>query len=393
MKIGVVVDKFPSLSETFVLDQVNGFLERGFEVGIICNEKALMPHEDGGKGNWQILSDNTVCWWGSAGRWRPHLRRWSAGLWDKSSTAIDVLFSQKLRNFDVIIAHFGGNGLRVARVLKRKKLAVPLITIFHGNDVGVPLHEGKLWQYRSIFERGGLQLTVNDVFRKALLDVGASEAQIMVQHMGVRVDEIEYSWRSREQGPLRFISVCRLTEKKGMEYALRALAIFSKTHPDLHWNYAVIGGGNLLDSLKQLAAELGIADRVTFHGPLPHGEVKRSLRQAHVFLLPSVTAADGDMEGIPVALMEAMAAGLTVVSTQHSGIPELIEDRKTGFLAPERDAEALAEKFAWIAENPSECERISLAARRKVEADFNAEIQADRLAKIVTQLAKAKATA
>ena len=112
-----------------------------------------------------------------------------------------------------------------------------------------------------------------------------------------------------------------------------------------------------------------------------------------MFLLPSVTAQDGDVEGIPVSLMEAMAAGLTVLSTYHSGIPELIEDQKTGFLAPERDIEALAAQLLWIAEHPAECERIALAARRKIEAEFNADVLNDQLAHMITRLAEAKLSA
>jgi len=389
MKIGIVVDRFPSLSETFVLDQVNALLERGFEVGVICNEKALR----GGEHNARILADSTVCWWGSAGRLRPYLRKWSGGLWDKSSTAIDVLFADKLRGFDVIIAHFGNNGLRVARAMKKRKIEIPLLTIFHGNDVGVPMHDRTLWRYRPVFERGGLQLTVNEVFRKALIGEGASPDRVLVQHMGVRTDEIEYAWRTWEKDTLKVISVCRLTEKKGIEYALRALALLSNTHPGVDWHYTIIGSGELMDALQRLATDFGVADRVVFAGPRPHEEVKRSLREADVFLLPSITASDGDVEGIPVALMEAMAAGLTVVSTYHSGIPELIEDEKTGFLAVERDVEALAGKLGWIAQNPAQCERISLAARKKVEADFNAETLADGLAEIVTRLAETRAVA
>jgi colanic acid/amylovoran biosynthesis glycosyltransferase len=387
MRVGFVVDKFPSLSETFILDQVNGFLERGFEVGVICNENALK--QDGTR-NWQALSENTVCWWGGLAPLRPSLRKLPALLWDKISTAFDILFSQKLQNFDVIIAHFGNNGLRVARVLKRKKLAAPLVTIFHGRDVGRPVQDDSLWQYNVLFEQGAMQLTVNDYFRTALVGAGAAPASVVVHHMGVRTSDIEYSWRSWEQGTLNFISVCRLTEKKAIEFALRALGKLSISNPRLDWAYTVIGSGELLADLEQLAKSLEIADRVIFLGARPHSEVKQRLREAHVFVLPSVTAHDGDVEGIPVSLMEAMAAGLTVVSTYHSGIPELIKDQKTGFLVPERDVEALARKLFWIAENPTECEHIALAARRKVEADFNADVLNDEFAHIITRLAEAK---
>ncbi|TIW74543.1 MAG: colanic acid biosynthesis glycosyltransferase WcaL, partial [Mesorhizobium sp.] len=152
------------------------------------------------------------------------------------------------------------------------------MTIFHGNDVGGPMHDKTLARYRTVFEKGVLQLPVNAFFRDALIDVGASPAKVVVHHMGVRPGEIEYRWRSWEQDALSFISVCRLTEKKGIEYALRALAAL----PRRDWTYSVIGGGELLEELKRLAADLGIADRVTFLGPRPHAEVKQRLRDAHV---------------------------------------------------------------------------------------------------------------
>jgi colanic acid/amylovoran/stewartan biosynthesis glycosyltransferase WcaL/AmsK/CpsK len=393
MRVGFVVDKFPSLSETFILDQVNGFLERGIEVGVICNENLLKQGSSARIEHWQALSENTVCWWGALAPLRPLLKKMPTTLWDKVSTAFDILFARRLKGFDVVIAHFGNNGLRVARVLKRKKLAAPLVTIFHGRDVGRPVRDNSLWQYNVLFDQGALQLTVNDYFRNALVDAGASAANVVVHHMGVRINEIEYSWRSWDQGTLNFISVCRLTEKKGIEFALRALGQLSISNPNLDWAYTIIGGGELLEDLKHLAKDVNIADRVTFLGPRPHDEVKQRLREAHVFLLPSVTAQDGDVEGIPVSIMEAMSAGLTVLSTYHSGIPELIEDQKTGFLVPERDIEALAGKLLWIAEHPAECERFALAARRKIEADFNADVLNDQFAQMIMRLAEAKLSA
>ena len=384
MKICFVVNIFPSLSETFILDQIAGCLDRGFEVGVVCN--AIGKDQNIADPRWQMLPGNVVCWWGGLGRYRPGISKWSGRYWDRLSTAIDIACSRKLQNFDVIVAHFGHNGLRVARVLKRGKVSGALVTIFHGRDVGAPMHDGSLSRYRVLFDEGALQLPVNGFFRNALIAAGAPPAEVLVHHMGVRPNEIEYRWRSWEKGTLSVISVCRLIEKKGIEYALRALARL----PRRDWVYSVIGGGELLDELKMLAASLGIADKVTFLGPRPHSEVKQRLRDAHVFLLPSIGARDGDLEGIPVSLMEAMAAGLTVVSTYHSGIPELIEDQKTGFLVPERDVAALAGKLAWLVENPGECERIALAARKKVEADFNADQLNDRFAQIITELGAAR---
>lgn len=386
MKICFVVDKFPSLSETFVLDQIAGCLERGMEVGVVCNETSFGKDRNIDDPRWQALPGKVVCWWGGLGRYRPLLRKWSGRFWDKLSTAIDIAHARKLQGADVIVAHFGNNGMRVARAIKRGRISAPLVTIFHGRDVGEPLHDNTLARYKIVFEKGVLQLPVNGFFRDALIEVGASPEQVVVHHMGVRPNEIDYQWRSWEQATLSFISVCRLTEKKGIEYALRALAGL----PHRDWVYSVIGGGELLEELKAIATNLGIADRVSFLGSRPHSEVKQRLRDAHVFLLPSVGARDGDLEGIPVSLMEAMAAGLTVVSTYHSGIPELIDDHKTGFLVPERDVAALTGKLAWIAENPKPCEEIALAARKKIEAEFNSDLLNQHFVEIAMQLGETR---
>jgi colanic acid/amylovoran biosynthesis glycosyltransferase len=208
--------------------------------------------------------------------------------------------------------------------------------------------------------------------------------------MGIDVTQIPYARQPRQGVTLQLISVCRLAEKKGTEFALRALGRLRISNPDLDWRYTIIGDGPLRDDLQRLAGQLGISDRVAFLGGLPHQEVKLWLSRSHVFILPSVTASNGDVEGIPVALMEAMASGLTVLSSYHSGIPELIEDRKTGFLAAEKDVDALAERIRWIAEHPQECEQIAVAARRKVETEYNTELLNDRFATLLTDLVETR---
>ncbi|KQU73749.1 colanic acid biosynthesis glycosyl transferase [Aminobacter sp. DSM 101952] len=393
MKVCFVVDRFPSLSETFVLDQIEGCLERGIEVGVVCNETTFGKERNIDDPRWRNLPGGVEQWWGALGPLRPALRKWSGKLWDKASTALDIAFARKLEKYDVIVAHFGNNGLRVARSMKRRRIAAPLVTIFHGHDVGAPMHDGTLSRYEVVFRHGALQLPVNGFFRKALIEAGAAADTVAVHHMGVDTDTIGFQAVAREEAALSLISVCRLTEKKGIEFALRALGEVQAKRPDIEWTYTVIGGGELLDAMKQLAAKLGISQRVAFLGPRPHSEVKQRLSEAHVFLLPSVKASDGDVEGIPVALMEAMAAGLTVVSTYHSGIPELIEDGRTGLLAPERDVEALAQKLAWIADNPQACAQLAVAARRKIEDDFDSVRLNDAFADTLFRLAATRAAA
>lgn len=389
MRIGFVVGQFPQLSETFVVGQMAGLLRRGFEVEVVCNGISDCHLANRGQAPVATLLERTRDWWGAAARARPALGRLPARLRDKVSAALDLSSVARLNGCDVVVAHFGHNGARAARLKKWKRLKPPIVTIFHGYDVGVPLHEGDLGRYGDLFRYGTLNLTVNDFFRRTLMEAGVPKEKVAVHHMGIDLNQIPYAWKSWRGAPLQLTSVCRLAEKKGVEFALRALGRLRAEAPELAWSYTIIGDGPLRRGLETLAAELGIASQVSFLGSLAHEDVKQWLRRSHAFVLPSVTAKNGDVEGIPVALMEAMAAGLTVVSTEHSGIPELIEDRKTGFLAPERDFGTLASRLRFIAEHPEQCEPIAREARRKVEAEFDMERLDDDFAGIVSRFARA----
>lgn len=387
MKICFVVGEFPALSHTFVLDQVVAMLELGHEVSIVCDRIGNDSRIDFEVEPMRSLMLRTHRWWQAPQALRANIGRLPERLRDKLSTAADMYWNSVLNDCDVIVAHFGGNGLRLARAKKRGRLAPPIVTIFHGNDVGVHHHSGTLGTYAPLFSHGALHLTVNTVFRDMLVESGARAGDVAVHHMGVDCDEIAYRWRPWDDGPLEFVSVCRLVEKKGIEYALQAVARLARERPGVDWRYSIIGDGPLTDELRSLAARLEIVDRVRFLGALPHASVKAALDKAHVFLLPSVTAGDGDVEGIPVALMEAAASGLVVVSTRHSGIPELIQNGRSGFLSDEKDVAGLARDLARIADDHRACRLMTLAARAHVESEFNKDALNRRLCDLIAPLA------
>ena len=387
MRICFVVGEFPSLSHTFVLDQVGAFMAMGHEVRIVCDRLGTDPKFDFSAEPLRSLAGRTRRWWPTPEGFRTGLRRLPHSVNDKISTAADMYWTRPFNDCDVVLAHFGGNGLRLARARKRGRIEPPIVTIFHGNDVGLHRHSGTLGIYRPLFEYGSLLLTVNADFREALIEAGAAPERVAVHHMGVDCDEIAYRWRPWTDGPLEIVSVCRLVEKKGIEFALRALALLKERRPDVDWHYTIIGDGPLAGRLRSLASELAIDTRVDFLGAQPHRVVKEKLEDANVFLLPSVTAADGDVEGIPVALMEAAAAGLVVVSSRHSGIPELIEDGRCGFLSAERDVEGLSRSLEGIADDYTACRPLTLAARSHIETEFDNRLLhsalADRLSAVL----------
>lgn len=388
MRVCFVVGSFPTLSETFVISQMGGLLQQDFQVGVVCNKKDLSAQVNMTLEPMRTLIAQTEEWWGPGAGLRERVANLPPSWKDKTSALFDFLSVRQLNSFDVIVAHFGQNGARVARLKKRGLIRPPVITIFHGYDVGVPLKEERLGQYRDLFKVGSLCLPVNDYFRRVLIDAGAPDDRVAVHRMGIDINQIPFQPQSRQNLPLRLITVSRLIEKKGVEFALRALGQVKKCNPELDWQYTIVGDGPLREQLQQIAVESEIMDRVSFRGSLPHAQVKEELRSSHVFVLPSVTASNGDVEGIPVALMEAMAAGLTVVSSYHSGIPELIADRKTGFLTPEKDVGALTDSILWIAAHPDQCQQFAEQARLKIEQEFNAEILNKQFATIVSDIAK-----
>jgi colanic acid/amylovoran biosynthesis glycosyltransferase len=155
--------------------------------------------------------------------------------------------------------------------------------------------------------------------------------------------------------------------------------------------YRVLGDGPRREQLAALTAELGVEDRVTLHGRRGQEKVRDALEGSDVLVAASVTAADGDEEGIPNVLKEAMALGLPVVGTRHAGIPELIEDGVSGFLVPERDETALADALQHLAAEPGRWAAMGRAGHAKIEREYDIDRLNDRLAGLLENLIRPEA--
>jgi len=158
---------------------------------------------------------------------------------------------------------------------------------------------------------------------------------------------------------------------------LRAVAAARRRGIELR--YTVIGDGPLRGRLEALAGELGIEDSVSFLGWRLQDAIVEALYDHDVLLAPSITAPDGDQEGIPITLMEAMATGMPVVTTRHSGIPELVEDGVSGLLADEGDYAALADALKRISDSPELARSIGRAARLRVSEIHDADALDEQL--------------
>ena len=190
--------------------------------------------------------------------------------------------------------------------------------------------------YDELVKAGDLFLPISDFFKQKLIDEGCDPAKIVVLRDGIDVSRFEFRARCRaESEPTRLLFIGRLEPKKGIFFATRAVANAVQSWRKVVFD--IIGDGALRGDLERLVAEEGIADAVNLHGAQPQDQVLAHLRDAHVLIAPSVTAPNGDQEGIPNTVKEGMAVGLPVLSTLHSGIPELVENGVSGFLVPEHD--------------------------------------------------------
>jgi glycosyltransferase involved in cell wall biosynthesis len=278
---------------------------------------------------------------------------------------------------DLIHAHFAHSGQNALRLTKR--LGLPLVVTLHGHDVTVECDYraafGRLWKEASAF------ICVSEFIRQKALEAGFPSDKLRVLYNGIRLDHAAPI--PKTSGMILFVG--RLVEKKGCSDLLRAMPAVVQQYPQAH--LVVIGDGPLLTGLKREAHDLGIP--CEFLGSQPKHIVRGYQERASVACVPSVTARNGDSEGLPTVVLEAMSVGSVVVATKHSGIPEAITDRVTGLLVPEKSPDALAE--ALIAAMQDEALRARCIAQgfTILEEKFDARKQSAQLEQIYDEIVHA----
>lgn len=255
----------------------------------------------------------------------------------------------------------------------------PTVVSFHGADVMVDLHKPAYKKATAaMLDAARLVLVRSESLGRALAGLGCDEAKIRIQRTGIPLSEFAY--RSRQwlaDGSWRLVQACRLIPKKGLGTTLKAFAQFIAAYPNAR--LIVAGEGPLLPDLQQLARDLGIEHAVSFPGFLAQEELRELFYNSHLFLHPSELGADGNQEGVPNSMLEAMATGLPVVATLHGGIPEAVENGESGVLVPEGDTAAIASALLDLTKAPQALESMSLAARRAVETKFDRAAQTRHL--------------
>ncbi|OYD17117.1 hypothetical protein CH333_01910 [candidate division WOR-3 bacterium JGI_Cruoil_03_44_89] len=276
----------------------------------------------------------------------------------------------------LIHAHFGGGGIMVLPVAL--KLGIPIIVEFHGIDTSrYPRYFVYRRRLKKLFEKGNCFIAVSEDMKNDLVKLGCEEEKIRVCYIGIDVDK--FSLKHHRVENINKIVMCgRFVEKKGFEYGIKAYARMKNKNTRL----IIIGDGKLMPQMKEVVESLKLSSSVDFLGFCSHDRVKEELKRADIFLAPHVTARNGDKEGIPNTIKEAMATGLPVVSTYHSGIPELVKDGRSGFLVNERDVEGMSRCLEKLLDNPGLREEMGKRGRQMILEKFTLEGEIEELEEI-----------
>jgi colanic acid/amylovoran biosynthesis glycosyltransferase len=288
-----------------------------------------------------------------------------------------VLGETRARLLHVYFGHIAVHLLPLIRTWEN-----PSIVSFHGADVMVDMNKPAYREATLRMLEGVKRVLVrSESLQRALIDLGCNEAKIEIQRTGIPLEEFPFRERlfpSPNQGSnWRLVQAGRLIEKKGLPTTFRAFAIFLQQYPNA--TLTIAGEGPLLGELQRLARELDIAGQVSFTGFVSQEQLRDIYYRSHIFMHPSQTGLDGNQEGIPNSMLEAMATGLPVFATRHGGIPEAVESGVSGVLVPERDHEALAQALLVAAKDPGVLTRISHSGVEAVRQKFDLGRQAQRL--------------
>lgn len=299
-------------------------------------------------------------------------------------------FQQKVAQIrpDIIHSHFGNNGWTVMKAVEAA--GAPHFITFYGQDVGKLPKDNPIWlsRYRDLFSAAQSRfLCEGPHMAKCLVAMGCPPEKVQVHHLGIEVEKIKFQARQWQQGEvLKVLIAASFREKKGIPYALEALG---RVHQEIPLEITIIGDA---DSSKEGLAEkeqiLAILNRAGLMpvtkmlGYCPQNILWQEAYRNHLFLSPSVTAGNGDTEGgAPVSLIEMAASGMPIVSSWHCDIPEVVKDGQTGWLAEERNVEAIVScLYRWI-NDPAAWPEMLRAGRQHIESNYDARIQGQALAK------------
>ena len=385
MKIGYVLKRYPRYSETFIVTEILAHEAAGAEIEIFALRPPSDTHFQASISRVRApvfyvprrATGASALWDGlRAARDQGSELNLSALLREDASAVFQALFlAEQVRShsIDHLHAHFGTLSTTVAR-LASLLTGISYSLTAHAKDI---FHEevdaGDLVKKLS---DAAAVVTVSEYNVEHLSRLaGDADPNIVRIYNGLDLDAFEF--QSPLDRPPLVVGVGRLVEKKGFDDLIDACGLMAG---DGHrFRCRIIGTGPLEPMLRAQIKKLGLSDRVTLTGPLPQQELRREVSAAAALAAPCVVGGDGNRDGLPTTLLEAMALGTPSVSTDVTGIPEAVRHEDTGLIVPQHDPKMLADALVGLMDRPRQRERLALSARRLIEAEFDVSRSASRL--------------
>lgn len=396
-RIAYVVSRFPMVTETFIVREFLELERRGVPLELFSLQRQAAPVVQpdaaalAGRVHYgwppcRALLAAQLFWVLRSPRryatawWRALRGNWRSPVWLARSLAVVPMAASFARAMEAlgvrhVHAHYATHPALAALVVKHLT-GIPYSITAHAHDLYV-----NRTMLREKVEEAAFVVTISEYNRDLLArwcPPGAA-AKTSVVRCGVdpRVFSPAAGREGRPAGRLQLICVGSLQEYKGHRFLIEACARLRRDGVPFHC--LLVGDGDRRRALEEMVSRLGLDDVVTFVGAQPTARVRELLETADVMVLPSIVTPDGKKEGIPVALMEALAMEVPVVATRISGVPELVRHGETGLLVPERDPEALARAILDLHRSPERRREMGSAGRARVLADYDAGANAGKL--------------
>lgn len=380
-RLAVVIPKRGVVSESFIGAHIEGLFDDPLVVW--GSPRPLFVGGDGGvlSGSSKLVA--TLIEWG----WKTGHQRGQGFVGRRLPTRI---YDRQLAGFfrkkriEVVLAEYGTTAAEVMAACTISR--TPLVVHFHGFDVYQEATLERLREpYRRLFGMAARIVVVSEHMGRRLCDLGAPAERIVCNSCGVDVGR--FHGAEPEHAPPLFLALGRFVEKKGPLLTLEAFAMLCDEAPDVR--LVMLGDGPLHTECMERAENLGIDDKVEFPGSVDHVEVAGWMHRARCFVQHSRRAPDGDSEGTPVAVLEASASGLPVVSTRHGGIVDAVIDGESGFLVEEGDIAAMAERMLRFERDPKLAAAMGRVGRRHMIDAYSAELSLGRLRSVLVEAAEA----
>ncbi len=405
MKIAYIMSRFPKVTETFVLLEMRAVIKLGVDVVIfpLIRERTDVQHSEVQElmprvqflphlslsvlgANLRMICTRPRSYLSALGLLLtdtvrpPSGRLKSLFLFPKSVRMAELIEQQ---NVSCVHAHFATFPATTALIVKRLT-GIPFSFTAHGSDIHAHNHMLNTKLRESVFAA-----MISEYNRQFVVDrVGENFREKMpIVRCGVQLQDYGRQQRpsDNDASSLEIACVASFGEVKGHRYLIDACRLLSER--GLNYTCHLVGDGPLRHDIERRIAAAGLQGNVVLHGACTRDQVRGIMHQTDVAVLPSVQTTRGEREGIPVALMEAMAAELPVVASRLSGIPELVEDGVTGVLVPQRDSAAIADALQRLNDHPQRCLKMGQQGRRRVEREFSIDANAQKLVDLWKKLA------